>query len=137
MQEYTLAEFVSMFRTGCFDNPDVKVQIRAGWFDWFCRDSSLANKTKRLGRIVCRIANSKKFDATKVYVFFKNNCPMVGKLYDSFSICDKETGDVLYWVTPSVGYAKDHGQAQVVAAPNFGEPVVEGTVKDIVEFFNR
>jgi len=151
LQEYTLAEFVTRFKAGEFDAPDVHTQCAAGWFDWFCRDKSLANKTKRLGRLVCRIADSKKFDASKVYVFFKNNCPMVGTLYDSFSICDKESGDVLFWVTPSVGYKSEHNQAQVydilnpVYDPKDPDPVletknklpnVEGKVKDIVEFFN-
>lgn len=136
MQEYTMREFVKRFTAKEFDAPDLETQCKAGWYDWFCRDTSLANKTKRLGNIVRHIVNSTKFDADKVYVFFKNNCPMVGHLYDSFSICDLESGDVLFWITPSNGHKSDNGKAQVLAAPDFENPVVEGTVKDIVAFFN-
>ena len=46
-----------------------------------------------------QIVNSKKIDQDRMYVFFKNNCPMVGGTYDQFSICDSESGDVVFCLT--------------------------------------
>jgi len=48
-------------------------------------------------------------------VFFKNNCPGQGKLYDSFSICtNDEANDVVIWCAPCLGYKRDEGKAQLV-----------------------
>lgn len=91
-----LTEFAERFSAGEFKSKDLATQCEAGWYDWFCHATSLAAKTEYLGKKVLSILDSKRFDKTKVYVFFKNNCPMVGPLYDQFSICNIETGDVLY-----------------------------------------
>ena len=48
------------------------------------------------------------------YVFLKNNCPVNGKLYDSFSICKVDNGDVVIWCAPSLGYASKEGMAELV-----------------------
>ena len=78
----------------------------ANFYDWFCRVSSLPNKglalMKKVKSIVKVLPN---LDLEKTYVFFKNNCPCVGNLYDSFSICDLESGNVLYWVGINIGYS--------------------------------
>ena len=86
---------------------------------------------------VKQIALSKKFNLTETYVFFKNNCPMVGRLYDDFRICDLVSGDVLYTVVPRSGFEKDEGRAQVYGRENdFQEPLVDGRWSDILVFFN-
>ena len=106
------------------------------WYDWFCKDSSLNRKGKDLLKKLKMIASSKKFDNDKCYVFFKNNCPLYGSLYDDFRICDKETGDVLYCVVPKSGYKCDNGRAQLYGVDNnFNEPLIEGTWRDIKTWF--
>ncbi|MBQ7820570.1 MAG: hypothetical protein IJ341_12850 [Bacteroidales bacterium] len=106
------------------------------WYDWFCRDSSLERKGKDLLKKLKMIAPSKKFDNDKCYVFFKNNCPLYGSLFDDFRICDKETGDVLYCVVPKSGYKRDNGRAQLYGVDNdFKEPLIEGTWRDIKKWF--
>lgn len=108
------------------------------WYDWFCRESSLERKGAALLKKLKVIASSNKFDNDKCYVFFKNNCPCVGSLYDDFRICDKETGDVLYTVIPKSGYKCDEGRAQVYSPENgFREPIVEGTWRDVKNWFLR
>lgn len=105
------------------------------WYDWFCKDTSLPGKTVTLVRKLKQIAFSPKFDLAKTYIFFKNNCPMYGdfKLYDDFRICDIETGDVLFTVTPRDPY----GKAEVWGKENeFKEAIVSGTWKDVLTFFN-
>lgn len=114
------------------DRNDVYTACELGFYDWFCKDTSLMNKIRKMAPLVKAVAASPKVNPTTSYVFFKNNCPMNGPLYDSFSICDIETGDVQFWITPKSGHT---GMAEVVQAPDFGTPIVEGTVRDIREFF--
>ena len=103
-----------------------------GFFDWFCKDTSLPNKAKKLFARLKGIVRSGKFDPAKCYVFFKNNCPCVGPLYDDFRICDLETGDVLYTVSPS----NRKGKADVWGRDNdFEAPLVSGTWREVRAWF--
>jgi hypothetical protein len=132
----TLNAWIERFDVGMYDINDRKTQIDAGWYDWFCKDSSLRNKTYKLAPIVKRIAKSKKVDPSNTYVFFKNNCPMYGSLYDNFRICDIETDDVLFTIIPSSGHTSVKGQAQLWGHENdFKEPLVEGKIKDVYNYF--
>lgn len=83
------------------------------------------------------IAFSPKLNIYEQYAFFKNNCPMNGDLYDSFSICDIKTGDVEFYVTPKCGHkGKRYGQALVYSSGDgFDTPVVAGTWDDVVKYF--
>ena len=98
------------------------------FYDWFCSDGSLERKAKSLQNRVIKFVNAlresgRAIDCTKTYVFFKNNCPMGGPLYDSFSICDRESGDVLFWVTPKSGHS---GKAEAFSrATGFDKPLAE------------
>lgn len=96
MNEISIKTFCEEFLNGMFEDPSRKTQIQAGWYDWFCKDYALLGKTRVLGKKVVEIADSGRFDKNTCYVFFKNNCPCVGPLYDQFSICDIETGEVLF-----------------------------------------
>src|SRR6056297_660118 len=93
--EINLNEWERKFDNHEFADPHVSVQIEAGWYDWFCKDTSLRNKTKSLGKKVKQIMKSPKVSCENSYVFFKNNCPMNGPFYDSFSIWHIETGNIL------------------------------------------
>lgn len=129
----SIATFATRFQNGDFDSSDVDTQIDAGWYDWFCRDTSLKAKTQALGKKVMQIMNSEKIDVNKNYVFFKNNCPCVGSLYDDFRICDLETGDVIYTVVPRSGHTE---MAEVYGRENdFDEPLASGKWTDIKKFF--
>ena len=90
-------EWMRRFFNGDWDTTDVKTQIEAGWYDWFCKDSSLRNKTLRIGRIL-RDIDPAKVNFRTMYVWFKNNCPLNGPLYDDFRFADLETGDVQFTV---------------------------------------
>lgn len=130
--------FVERFKKGEFDSDSRAVQCEAGWYDWFCRDSALQRKTAYLGKKVCDIATSKRFDPNKSYVFFKNNCPMVGKLYDSFSISDLATNDVLFCCQHlekgSHGCDRAHWEIYD-AKKGFKMAAVSGTWKDVKSYF--
>lgn len=98
------------------------------FYDWFCSDGSLERRAKALQNKVIKLVSKFRdkgtpIDCSKVYVFFKNNCPMSGPLYDSFSICDRESGDVLYWVTGKSGHS---GQAEIFSRETgFNEPLAQ------------
>jgi len=136
MTNMNIATFAARFLRGDFDRSDCKTQIEAGWHDWFCRDTSLEAKTRKLGNKVLQLMKSTKIDTEKNYVFFKNNCPMRGSLYDDFRVCDMESGDVIYTITPSCGHTVNKGVAEVWGRENeFKEPLVSGSWKDVKAFF--
>jgi hypothetical protein len=95
--EITVREWIANFVEGRYDAGDFKTQCEAGWYDWFCAETSLKNKTKKMGNIIKGITNDDILD--NMYVFFKNNCPMEGRLYDQFKFCDIESGDVQFCIS--------------------------------------
>lgn len=129
----SLEQWIKDFNAGLFDGKELQTQINAGWYDWFCRNNSLRNKTYKMAPMIKRIAKSAKIDPSKVYVFFKNNCPMRGPLYDDFRICDMETTDVIFTITPKSGHT---GLAEVWGKENdFEKAIVSGTMKEIYKYF--
>ena len=102
----------------------------SGFYDWFCKDSSLEAKSKTLMNKVIKLIESGKvnINTAESYVFFKNNCPMSGPLYDSFSICTKD-GEVILWATPKSGHTgkaeinffRGDRKDQEIEAESFGE----------------
>jgi hypothetical protein len=116
-QMYAWAQGQSVLYPHCHD-----------FYDWFCKDSSLPMRAKKLQGQVIKFVNAlresgRAIDCTKTYVFFKNNCPMSGPLYDSFSICDRESGEVLFWVTGKSGHS---GHAEAFSrATGFDKPLAE------------
>lgn len=110
--------------------------IKNLWYDWFCKDKALVNRGRKLLYALSRLAkvNNNKFDPKKTYVFFKNNCPISGNLYDDFRICDIETGDVIWTIIPS----SDSGAELWGKVNDFDKPILEDSEwKDIVEYFKN
>lgn len=126
MNDKTITELLNQ---DCVDIEDL-------WWDWFCKDTSLERKGKSLFSKLKAIAKSNKFDNDKCYVFFQNCCPCFGRLYDQFKICDLETGDVLYCVTPKSGHYADNGLGEVWGKENgFKEALFRGSWKEIKQWF--
>jgi hypothetical protein len=120
----TLAKQFEAFDQGRYIDSDGQESWCFNFYDWFCKDSSLKNKSDKLFRSARRFAMKKNIDMHKHYVFFKNNCPMMGPLYDDFRICEVETGDVVFTVTPKCGHT---GMAEVWGKENdFKEPIFQG-----------
>ena len=84
------------------------------FYDWFCQEKALKIKSKLLMTKAEKVMTKLGLDPETHYVFFKNNCPAVGKLYDSFSICKMDGGDVVIWCAPSLGYDSKAGMAELV-----------------------
>ena len=110
------------------------------WYDYFCKPSSLVNKGRALIRKLKKIyklnelSGRKYFDPNKTYVFFKNNCPFCGNLYDDFRICDLETREVIFTIQVN-RYDQKHS-AELWGLPNnFEGAILEGSIKDVYNYF--
>jgi len=132
-KKMNLIEWLNAWENGKFDR-SVDSMIDAGWWDWFCEDSSLYNRTKKMVGVIKAAAKSSLLDPNKTYVFFKNNCPVHGPTYDSVSFSDIETGEQIYWVSLKNSHSN---QAEIYKAPEFEEQLLpEGAnVHDIKRFF--
>jgi hypothetical protein len=116
-KEATLREQISHYRlTKQVLASDGTTDWCHGFYDWFCKDSSLERKAKSLMAKVIKFTEAHpEIDINDTYVFFKNNCPMVGPLYDDFRICDRKEGNVIFTVTPKCGHS---GKAEVWGRAN-------------------
>lgn len=74
------------------------------FYDWFCKDSSLKNKATKLFAQTKRLVEKLDIDTDTHYVYFANRCPCFGKLYDTLSIVNIETGNVEYCLSPKCGH---------------------------------
>ena len=138
MTQLNLISQLQNFKSGKYNSPDKSTQCDAGWYDWFCSDSSLAKKTAKLYGFLEKIINSKKINKETSYVFFKNNCPMYGNLYDDFRICSIENNDVIFTITPKSGHKNLNGKGEVWGQENgFKKALFTGTWAEIKTWFNK
>jgi hypothetical protein len=136
MSNITIREFIENYEDGIYDNPNITTMIDAGWYDWFCEDEELKPRLDAMFPKVKQIAQSSLIDMDTMYVFFKNNCPGIGDVYDDFRICEIETGDVVFTVIPASGHKRDFGLAELWGEKNnFDRALAKGYWHDIQEFF--
>ena len=136
-KQISLSEWIQRFNEGEFDSRDRTTQIKAGWFDWFCRDTSLANKTKRMGNIIKQIKAGGKVNLETSYVWFKNNCPLSGPLYDDFRIADMETNNNLFVVQIDC-FRHESKYTVYERLDGFEKPVFESnSSRELVKWFNK
>ena len=135
--EITLRTWIERFNKGDFDAKDVATQIEAGWYDWFCMDSSLANKTKRMGNIIKQFKYCGKIDLDQHYVWFKNNYPLNGPLYDDFRIAEIQTNDTVF--TVQISYLIEEARYTIYGRMNdFDKPLyLAKRSKVLVDCFHR
>ena len=136
MSEISVRQWQERYRAGDFSSRDRAVQCEAGWYDWFCRDEALAGRLKKISGAVLGITDP--FILDNYYVWFKNNCPLNGPLYDDarfeplsgehdgkhFVITLDSPHEQMKWVLYTERYGYD--------APEFGC----GNVRDIIKYIN-
>ena len=97
-KDLKVGEWIEKFNAQEFSSNDFHTQVKAGWYDWFCKTTSLRNKTYKMGRIIKQLKPGGKIDFDNWYVWFKNNCPMVGPLYDDFRFARLSDGEVQFTI---------------------------------------
>ena len=108
MKKVSLAEQLNAFASGRIIDSEGDQNDCFNFYYWFCKDSALERKANILFPKVKKFIESTQVDILDTYVFFKNNCPVNGPLYDDFRICD-ENG-VLFTVIPKCGHS---GKAEI------------------------
>lgn len=141
-RKLNIQDWCKAFNRGEFNSSAVEIQCEAGWFDWFCKEKSLVNRTKKLGKFLLSIRDSKKLDF-KHGVWFKNNCQCNGSLYDGILFTDEKKkcntfivdflnfdGKTYVEITDVRIYNED--------LSNEKEAIVfEGSVKEAIKWFNN
>jgi hypothetical protein len=139
--EISVREWLANYDAGKYNSPDVDTMIAAGWYDWFCQDRYLLPRLQKMVQHVKRIAESPLIDQDTMYVWFKNNCPVQGSLYDDFRFSDRKTFDVIYTIVPKSGHKLWKSKSQVwdiknaPALPEKFVPAVHGKISDVYNFF--
>ena len=135
-KETSIKEWIAHFLNNEFTSNDRRTQINAGWYDWFCNDTSLRNKTYKMGRIIKQVKEGGKVDLNNWYVWFKNNCPMVGPLYDDFRFARMDTGDVMF--TIAIDDKRSDYKYEVWGRRNeFAGPIIGfNNSRDLVKWLN-
>lgn len=142
MERISIENWQKNFAAGTYESPDIKTQIAAGWYDWFCKDTSLKNKTYKMGAIIAKVKEGGKVDLKTSYCWFKNNCPINGPLYDDFRFADLETGNVLLTIQVNCCFNKSrytvYGRKSVYGKFHTDEPLFESnSSKELVKWLNE
>lgn len=137
-KEMSIRTWIKRFNNGDFDGKSYKVQCEAGWYDWFCKDSSLVAKTKRIGNIIKQIKHGGKIDLDNMYVWFKNNvCAFENSLYDDFRFAHIKDRDVEFTVQ-ILSPIREKRYTVWGKKNNFAEPLLETNYsKELVKWFNK
>lgn len=138
----SIRQWSGNFLSETYTSDDVRTQIKAGWYDWFCKDSSLRNKTYKMGKIVAKVQNRGKVDIDQCYVWFKNNCPLNGPLYDDFRFASLEDGEVQFTIQIDCCWNQKKytvwGRRSHGAEFQNDKPLFEtDSVRELVKWFNE
>lgn len=133
----SVRQWQKLFQAGAYDSKALSTQMEAGWYDWFCRDEALANRLKKIAKVVMGITSP--FILDNYYVWFKNNALTSGPLYDDVRfepLSGKRDGN--YFLI-SLDHPGEKGKwALTTERYGFGTPeFVCANVRDMVRYVNN
>ena len=133
----TIREFMDRWNNGDFSGGSFREMVDAGWYDWFCSDSSLLNRTKKIVNILNGITNDWVLD--NFHVWFKNNCPASNHpLYDDvrFEPMDYDKRDELFFCVTIDDKRQDHKYCIFTARNGYRDEAFADNVRDVWKFIN-
>lgn len=133
----TLRVFKRRYEKGDFSKSNFSVQVEAGWFDWFCPTKELSDRLKKIWEILEKVTSD--FILDNYYVWFKNNCPCEGPLYDSVSFTPlDETRRESMSFAVSIDCYYEENKYTVHTARNHCQPEAGfDTVAGVADFINN
>lgn len=107
MKKISISEFIKDYAEHDLEN---QREDCFGFYDWFCADGSLKRKAIAMIPKIKFLSNQGILNEKTTYVWFKNNCPMDGNLYDDmrFSLLDDDN-TFLGGIAPSSGHTSEKG----------------------------
>ena len=136
-ENISVRQWQVLYRAGAFDSKDRAVQCEAGWYDWFCSDEALASRLKKIAPVVMGVTDP--FILDNYYVWFKNNCPMVGPLYDDVRF-EPLTGqrDGKYFLVAKDSPHRDDKWVLYTERHGFNEPEFRcANVREMIRYVNE
>jgi len=87
------------------NKPELIEEDRCNFFyDWFCNDKSLKNRALAFLPKLKFLVKEEIIDPDKMYVWFKNNCPVNGTLYDDMRFSTLEGKHFIGGLCPRTGH---------------------------------
>lgn len=87
------------------ENPVQNTDEYSNFYDWFCSEKKLEKRMLSLIPKIKFLVKEGLIDGEKNIVWFKNNCPLIGTLYDDFRISTLD-GNFLGGFCPKSGHNK-------------------------------
>jgi len=133
----TVREWIKRFENHEYASADFETQVAAGWYDCFCEESELPERLITMGEIIAKITDANILD--NFWVWFKNNCPMVGPLYDDmrFEPMDETMRDKFYFLVTIDDKRVDSKYEVITARAKYKCEYETDHVERLVEYINK